>query len=48
VPVADQETLGERTVVVHALRPDRKNILAPPHQKDVFSANMTDEHFAVG
>jgi hypothetical protein len=46
--VANHETVGERTVVVRAMRRDRKNVVSPPHQKDVFSAKMTDEHFAVG
>jgi hypothetical protein len=30
--VVDHETVGKRAMIVRAMRPDRENVMSPPHQ----------------
>src|SRR5262249_8543290 len=46
--VADQESLGERPVVVRAMRPDREHVRALPGKHDLLVADVAEQHAAVG
>ena len=42
------DALGERPVIVRALRPDREHLRALPHQQHGFVADMSEQEAAVG
>ena len=46
--VANQETLGERALIMGALGTDREHLAAAAHQQNLLVAGMTDEHPAIG
>ena len=46
--VANQETLGERALIMGALGTDCEHLAAAAHQQNLLVAGMTDEHSAIG
>src|SRR3984957_3814231 len=44
----DEQALDERTVVVGAMRPDRKHLQAAAHQQNLLVTDMTNELATVG
>ena len=46
--VLDEDPLGERTVVVGAMRPDRQHLQAAAHQQNLLVTDMTNELATVG
>ncbi len=46
--VADQQSFGERTVIVAARRADGEQLGAGPRQQHLLVADMAEKHAAVG